>query len=217
MKKILILFSVASLCFASCKNENKEAMDTETPIVADTTATEEPEMIEEPMDSVAMQKAWEAYMTPSEPHKRMAADEGKWNDELTFWMGPDAPPEKATATEEIKMILGGRYQEGTTTGEMMGMNFEGRSTLAYDNATNEYISTWIDNMGTGLAVMRGKYDEASKTTTLTGTMVDPMTGKEKQMKQVYTIIDDNTRKMEMFEISQGGKEIKNMEILMKRA
>lgn len=217
MKKLLILLSIASLCFVSCKDENKEAMEAETTIVADTTATEEPEMIEKPMDSVAMQKAWEAYMTPGEAHKRMAADEGKWNDELTFWMGPDAPPEKATATENIKMILGGRYQVGTTTGEMMGMPFEGRSTLAYDNASNEYISTWIDNMGTGLAVMRGKYDAASKSTILSGTMVDPMTGKEKQMKQVYTIIDDNTRKMEMFEISAGGEEIKNMEILMKRA
>ncbi|MCB0464366.1 MAG: DUF1579 domain-containing protein [Aequorivita sp.] len=217
MKKLFILLSTVSLCFVSCKNENKEPMETESTIMADTTATEEPEMIEEPMDSIAMQKAWEAYMTPGEPHKRMAADEGKWNDELTFWMGPDAPPEKATATEDIKMIMGGRYQVGTTTGEMMGMPFEGRSTIAYDNATNEYISTWIDNMGTGLAVMKGKYDEASKSTTFTGSMVDPMTGKEKQMKQVYTIVDDNTRKMEMYEISEGGKETKNMEIIMKRA
>ncbi|SRX75371.1 hypothetical protein AEQU3_02365 [Aequorivita antarctica] len=71
-------------------------------------------------------------------------------------------------------------------------------------------------MGTGLSVMRGKYDEASKSTTLTGSMVDPMTGKEKQMRQVYTIIDDNTRKMEMFDTPAGGKETKNMEIIMKR-
>lgn len=217
MKKILILFSVASLCFASCKNENKEAMEDETTILSDTTATEEPEMKEEPMDSVAMQKAWEAYMTPGEAHKRMAADDGKWNDELTFWMGPDAPPEKATATEEIKMIMGGRYQVGTTTGEMMGMPFEGRSTLAYDNITNEYISTWIDNMGTGLSVLRGTYDEASKTTTLKGTMVDPTTGKEKQMRQTYTIVDDNTRKIEMYDVGADGKEYKSMEIVMKRA
>ena len=124
---------------------------------------------------------------------------------------------KAQVLAEIKMILGGRYQEGTTTGEMMGMPFEGRSTLAYDNITNEYISTWIDNMGTGLAVMRGKYDEASKTTSLTGTMVDPISGKEKQMKQVYTVIDDNTRKLQMFEVGPEGEETINMEIVMKRA
>ena len=217
MKKLILATAALALCFVSCKNETKEPMEAEDSMVKDSIVMEEPETLEAPMDSVAMQKAWEAYMTPGEPHKRMAAEEGKWNDELTFWMGPDAPPEKATATEEVKMILGGRYQVSTTTGEMMGMPFEGRGTLAYDNATNEYISTWIDNMGTGLSVMRGKYDEASKSTTLTGTMVDPMTGKEKQMKQVYTIIDENTRKMEMFETAQGGGEYKNMEIVMKRA
>jgi hypothetical protein len=217
MKKLILATAALALCFVSCKNETKEPMEAEDSMVKDSIVMEEPETLEAPMDSVAMQKAWEAYMTPGEPHKRMAAEEGKWNDELTFWMGPDAPPEKATATEEVKMIMGGRYQVSTTTGEMMGMPFEGRGTLAYDNATNEYISTWIDNMGTGLSVMRGKYDEASKSTTLTGTMVDPMTGKEKQMKQVYTIIDDNTRKIEMFETAQGGGEYKNMEIVMKRA
>jgi hypothetical protein len=216
MKKLILATAALALCFVSCKNETKEPMEAEDSMVKDSIVMEEPETLEAPMDSVAMQKAWEAYMTPGEPHKRMAAEEGKWNDELTFWMGPDAPPEKATATEEVKMIMGGRYQVSTTTGEMMGMPFEGRGTLAYDNATNEYISTWIDNMGTGLSVMRGKYDEASKSTTLTGTMVDPMTGKEKQMKQVYTIIDENTRKMEMFETAQGGGEYKNMEIVMKR-
>jgi len=217
MKKLILAVALIALGFISCKNETKEPMETDNSIATDSIVAEETDTIATPMDSVAMQKAWEAYMTPGEAHKRMAADEGKWNDELTFWMGPDAPPEKATATEEIKMVLGGRYQVGTTTGEMMGMPFEGRSTLAYDNITNEYISTWIDNMGTGLAVMRGKYDEASKSTTLTGTMVDPMTGKEKQMKQVYTVIDDNTRKLQMYEVGPEGKETINMEIVMKRA
>ncbi|MCG2420222.1 DUF1579 domain-containing protein [Aequorivita sp. F47161] len=217
MKNLFLAVSVFALCFASCKDESKETMETDTTVATDSIVSEEPQTPEPPMDSIAMQKAWEAYMTPGEPHKMMAADVGQWNDELTFWMGPDAPPEKATATEDVKMILGNRYQVATTKGEMMGMPFEGRSTIAYDNATNEYISTWIDNMGTGLSVMRGKYDPASKATTLTGTMVDPMTGNEKQMKQIYTIIDDDTRKMEMFIISEGGEEFKNMEILMKRA
>lgn len=216
MKKFIIPIIALALFSASCKNENKEAMDENTDMV-DTTAVDTTEVKEVPMDSVAMQKAWEAYMKPGAAHERMAAEVGKWKDSLTFWMGPDAPPEHATATEEVKMILGGRYQESTTTGEMMGMPFEGRSTLAYDNATNEYISTWIDNMGTGLAVMRGKYNEDSKTTSMTGSMVDPMTGKEKQMRQVYTFVDENTRKIEMFETGANGSERKTMEIIMKRA
>jgi hypothetical protein len=216
MKKSLFTLACLALAFVACNNEKKDKMETEEPVVVvDTTATETPEMTEEPMDSVAMQKAWEAYMTPGEPHKMMAAEEGKWNNEMTFWMGPEE--EKATSTTDIKMIMGGRYQVGTYTGNMMGADFEGRSTLAYDNATNEYISTWIDNMGTGLGVLRGTYDEGNKTIILKGNMVDPITGKEKQVREVYTIVDDNTRRMEMYETGPDGKEVKTMEILMKRA
>lgn len=216
MKKSLFTLACLSLVFVGCNNEKKDKMETEEAVVvADTPATETPEITEEPVDSVAMQKAWEAYMTPGEPHKMMAAEEGTWNNEMTFWMGPEE--EKATSIAELKMIMGGRYQVGTYTGNMMGMDFEGRSTLAYDNATNEYISTWIDNMGTGLGVLRGTYDEGSKRMDLKGTMVDPMTGKDKQVHEVYTLVDENTRRMEMYETGPDGAEVKTMEILMKRA
>ncbi len=216
MKKSLFTLACLSLVLVGCNNEKKDKMETEeTVVVADTTATETPELTEEPMDSVAMQKAWEAYMTPGEPHKIMAAEEGKWNNEMTFWMGPEET--KATSTADIKMIMGGRYQEGIYSGKMMGMDFEGRSTLAYDNAANEYISTWIDNMGTGLGVLRGTYNEGNKTIISKGNMVDPITGKEKQVRETYTIVDDNTRRAEMFETGPDGTEVKIMEILMKRA
>lgn len=216
MKKLFLAVTVLSLCFSSCKNETKETIETETMVATDTTATEEPEMAEAPMDSVAMQKAWEAYMTPGEPHKMLAAEEGTWKNEMTFWMGADGEATKASSTAEIKMILGGRYQETNYKGDVMGMPFEGKATTAYDNATKEVVSTWIDNMGTGMMVLRGTYDDAAKAINSTGTMVDPMTGKERKVREVYTIVDDNTRKMEMFETVAGGEEYKSMEIVMKR-
>ena len=217
MKKLLIAFFAVSICLVSCKNETKEAMETDTEMATDTTAIAEPETPEVVMDSVAMEKAWEAYMTPGEPHKMMAAEEGKWNNEMTFWMGASGEPTKATSTAEIKMILGGRYQETNYKGDMMGMPFEGRATTAYDNATKEVVSTWIDNMGTGMMILHGTYDGTTKTTTSMGAMVDPFTGKERKIREIYTIVDDNTRKMEMFETANGGEEYKSMEIVMKRA
>jgi hypothetical protein len=217
MKKLILATAALALCFFSCKNETKKPMEAEESVVKDSIVMEEPEAPEAPMDSVAMQKAWEAYMTPSEMHKMMAAEEGKWNNEMTFWMGADGQPEKATSTAEIKMIMGGRYQETNYKGDMMGMPFEGRSTIAFDNNTKEFVSTWIDNMGTGMMVTRGTYDEATKSTTSTGTMVDPITGKEREIREIYTIVDDNTRKLEMFETPTGGEEYKSMEVVMKRA
>src|SRR5690606_32140902 len=218
MKKLILAVSVFAVCFTSCKNETKEPMETDNTITIDTTAiaTDSIEMTEEPVDSVAMQKAWEAYMTPGEPHQMLADEVGTWTNDMTFWMEPNGEPSKATSNADIKMILGGRYQETTYTGDMMGMRFEGRATVAYDNAADEFISTWIDNMGTGMMIMRGKYDEGSKSMTMTGSIVDPMTGKEKQMREVYTIVDENTRKMEFFDQAPGGGEYKSMEFVMKR-
>ncbi len=216
MKKTFLVLAIAGLSLISCKDETKKTMDAADEMATDTIMDNENEMMEEPMDSMAMQKAWEAYMTPSEPHQMMAAEVGTWNNDMTFWMAPGAPPEKAISTAEIKMIMGGRYQESNYTGTMMGMPFEGRSTLAFDNTTKEMVSTWIDNMGTGMMVMRGTYDPETKTATFTGKAVDPMTGKEKDVREVYIIVDENTRKMEMYENGPGGAEFKNMEIVMTR-
>ena len=203
------------LCLASCK---KEATMEEKMTVNDTVkkATEK-EIPAEPMDSLSMQKAWQEYATPTEPHKRMASEAGTWNEDLTFWMGPDdTKPQKSTATVNTKMLFNGLYQESVHTGNMMGMPFEGRSTLAFDNAAQEYVSTWIDNMGTGIMIMRGKYDQASKTLKMEGECTDPLTKKVKKMREVITSVDADTQKMEMYDTAPDGKEFKSMEIILKR-
>jgi len=215
MKKVFIAMSFLALCFASCKKDVKIEVNKTT----DTVTTEEP-VVEEssaeiPLDSAAQQKAWMEYATPSAPHKMLAEEVGTWNCEMTFWMGHDAKPEKATSTADIKMILGGRYQEANYKGTMMGQPFEGKSTVSYNNASKEFTSTFIDNMGTGMMVGVGKWDDASKSMELKGEMVNPMNGKKTAYREVYSIVDANTRKMEMFD-TKNGKEFKSMEIVMKR-
>lgn len=206
--------SVLALCFTSCKKEVKVETEITTTDTTKVATNEAPES-EEPMDSVAEMNAWKAYMTPGDAHKMMAADNGNWSNEMTFWHDENSKPEKATSTSDSKMILGGRYQEMNYKGMMMGMPFEGRSTMAFDNTTKEFISTWIDNMGTGLMVMKGKMGADGKSVELTGEMVDPAKGKAVWCREMYTVVDANTRKMEMF-CMKNGKEHKNMEIIMRR-
>jgi hypothetical protein len=43
----------------------------------------------------AEQKAWQAYMTPSDVHKMIAESDGEWNLDITMWMDPKAPPTKS--------------------------------------------------------------------------------------------------------------------------
>ena len=210
MKTNYIYLGLLVLCLASCKKE-KVVVD-ETVVKTDTIQS----IPETTPDSATVAKAWIDYATPSKAHEMLAKDTGTWDAEMTFWMPESPEPQKATSVATYKMILDGKYQEGIFKGDMWGMPFEGRGTTAYDNASKQFITTWIDNMGTGMLVSRGQYDETSKTITFSGAMVDPVTGKEKKVKEIITYIDDNTQKMEMFDIDANGKEFKNMEINSKR-
>ena len=84
---------------------------------------------------------------------------------------------KSNATVVNKMVLGNRYQQSSFKGTYKGKPFEGIGTLAYDNSRKMFISTWIDNTGTGMMSAEGPWDPASKSITFRGTMSDPATGK----------------------------------------
>ena len=219
--KLLVLTGLsAALTFASCgDNANKETttetsassnMDTsaamETPVSTETAASMP--------DSATMMKNWQAYMTPGDMHKMMESWSGKWTGDVIMWHAPGAPGDTMKGTAVNKMSLGGRYMISTHTGTMMGMPFEGHSTLAYDNAKKIFVNTWIDNAGTGIMYMEGPYDAASKTITLTGKCVDPAagTGKEMNVKQVLKEIDPTHHVMEMYGPGPDGKEFKMMEV-----
>ena len=155
-------------------------------------------------------------MTPGDVHKMMASWDGTWNSDITMWMQPGAPEEKTTSTAVNKMVLNGLYQQSTHTGMMMGMPFNGMSTTAYDIHRKEFISTWIDNMGSGIMVLKGPWDEATKTINLKGKATDPGTTGEMDVRETLKIIDENTQEMEMFNMMPDGKEFKTMKIIFTR-
>ena len=215
MKTNYFYLGALLVCFASCtKKEEVKVVEKDVAVEKDAVPSENTPL--QPMDSVAMMKAWQEYATPGEMHKMLANDTGSWDEEVTMWMSPDGKPSTSKMTAETKMILGGRYQESRHKGTFEGMPFEGISTVAYNNASKEYNSTWIDNMATGIMTMNGKYDEATKSINFTGECVDPMTKKTKKIRQVMTMIDANTQKMESYDITPDGKEYKSMEIKMNR-
>jgi hypothetical protein len=156
-------------------------------------------------------KAWQEYMTPGATHEMLAKSNGSWKATMTMWMMPDSEPMAAEGMMTNEMILGGRYQKSTYSGNIMNMPMEGMSLLAYDNAAKEFYNIWIDNMGTGMMMCKGKYEEGSNTVDMKGTYVDPMTGKEEPFRQTFQVVDDNHHVMEMFMYMEG-KEFKNMHI-----
>lgn len=168
------------------------------------------------MDQAAAMKAWEEYKTPGDVHKMIAKSDGKWTHETSMWMDPSAPPTKSKGTCTNKMIMGGRYQQSNLTGTMLGQPFEGMSLMGYDNKTHIFTSAWVDNMGTGLMTMEGKWDDATKSITFNGKCVEPMSGESMAVREVFTMQDDNHQTMEMYQ-TMGGQEMKVMEVKFTRA
>ncbi len=210
MKRITFSLSLIALIFTSCNNETKtESTATDTTAAA-TTTPEAP-----PMDSAAMAKAWQDFATPGEMHKWMSSHEGTWEAEITSYMSAPEPT-KSKATEVVKMIMNGLYQESNLSGIMMDMPFQGKSILAYDNAKKQFALTWIDNMGSGLLMMTGQYDAATKTLNLSGTQTDPATGKDSNVRQEQKFLDDDTYVLTMYGSGADGKEAKFMDGTFKR-
>jgi hypothetical protein len=212
MKRIALILSIAGFVFTSCNNETK----TET-TATDTTTTAAPTTTPEapPMDSAAMAKAWQNFATPGEMHKWLARHAGTWEADISSWAnGPE--PTKSKATEVVKMTMNGLYQQTSMSGTMMGMPFQGQSTVAYDNAKKQFVLAWIDNMGSGIIMMTGQYDAATKTMHFKGTQTDPTTGKDANIRQEQKFIDDDNYVLTMYGDGPDGKEMKFMEGTFKR-
>ena len=229
MKRLTLAMCAAALVLYACNSETKSDTatgDTTTVAKTDTSNTPPPDPCAgqpapDPsamagMDSSMMAK-WMEFATPGDAHKVLADDAGEWEGETTMWMAPDAPPMKSKVKAVHTMILGGRYQAGEYTGCMMGQPFEGKSVIGYNNATKKYTSSWVDNQGTGIMIMEGTYNPATKTVNFSGNCVDPMTGKNMKMREEFVIVDNNTRKMSMYSPDmKTGKEYKGMEIVLTR-
>jgi hypothetical protein len=215
MKQKILTFCSAVLLFVACNNEKtaSEASTESTTKVDD--KKEEPWA---PVDSATMMKNMMEYGTPGPMHQMLASWSGTWNGESTMWEYDGATPLKSTGTAVSTMIMEGKYQTSTHSGNMMGMPFEGMSIMGYDNATKQFTSTWVDNWSTGIMTMSGPWDASSKTLSMTGKMPDiNRPGKECAFREVFKVIDDNNQVMEMYGPDpKTGKEFKMMEMKMTR-
>jgi hypothetical protein len=158
-------------------------------------------------------KKWMEYMTPGDMQKMLAKGTGTWKGTVTFWMAPGGEPTKSEATATSEMIFGGRYLVSKMSGNMWGMPFEGMAVEGYDNAAKVFVSSWIDNFGTGMMYMTGKWDGAAKQINYTGKMVDPVSGNWIDVRQVVTYTSETSTKMEMYGPGPDGKEFKTMEMI----
>ena len=109
----------------------------------------------------------------NENHKLLADMNGSWNYTIKMWMNPDpnAKPQESKGTATRKSAMGGRYAVMDVTGKMQmpgedgkmkDMQFKGMAVEGYDNVKKKFVSSWIDNMGTGIQFSEGTYDPATQ-------------------------------------------------------
>jgi hypothetical protein len=156
---------------------------------------------------------------PGENHKILQDGAGSWTYTVKMWMSPDAPAMESSGTSVARSVFDGRYlitehtgkmQMPGADGKMQDTEFKGMATEGYDNAKKKFVSSWIDNMGTGLMYMEGTYDPATKTLTYLGEY-QMMPDTKTKVRETIKFTDKNHRTFEFYE-DRGGKEVKTMEL-----
>ena len=151
--------------------------------------------------------------TPGPQHEVLKKMAGDWNAKVTTQMDPSQPAQVQSSTSTLTMLMDGRYCQEVVSGQMMGQPFSGMGITGYDNVLGKYVSTWIDNMGTGIMTSTGTADASGKVITWAASMTDPVTGKVSKERMVTTIVDDDHHTLEMYGTPPGAKkEMKTMTI-----
>jgi hypothetical protein len=167
-------------------------------------------------DLAAMMAAWAKHATPGPEHKKLDPLVGSWTYTGKVWMDPAAPPEEFTGTTDRKWIFDGRFLQDDTTGNIPNTPpFQGIGYTGYDNTLKKYWGFWIDNMTTSLMTSSGTVDASGKVFTNSSEGIDAMTGKPYKGRDVTTIVSADEHTIVMYKL-EGGKEIKVMEMTVKR-
>jgi len=165
-----------------------------------------------PEQKAMMEKMMKAA-TPGAQHAILTKMAGEWTCSVKTQMDPSQPSEASQSTATITALMDGRYIQEVDSGQMGGMPFSGMGLYGFDNVSGKYVSTWIDNMGTGMMTSVGTPDASGKVISWIGTWNNPMNGKMMKSRLVTTVIDDNHHTFEMFGVPPGGKkEMKMMTI-----
>lgn len=152
--------------------------------------------------------------TPGKMHEHLAKDVGVWHGKNTMWMSPGAEPVQSESTSTITPLMDGRFTKLEVKGEMPGMGpFQAIGITGFDNVAQRFVSTWIDNHGTGMMNGTGELSRDGKTLTWKFSYNCPVTKKPAVMRQVETTTGPKTKTLEMFAAEpKSGKVYKMMSI-----
>ena len=166
-------------------------------------------------DMDAMLAMMDAYSKPDDAHhKYLEKMAGEWDMTAKFSMTPGSPPEISKGTTKGTLVLGGRHLMNKVQMDMkmMGktMDFSGIGFFGYDKGTNQFVSTWMDSMGTGQMRQVGVLEDGN--IVVSGETKHPMMG-EYTVKNVIKFVEGGYN-MEFWEKGQmTGGELMNTGVI----
>lgn len=188
-----------------------------TVLIASSAAAEDPAKgTEMSPEQIAMMEKWQEASKLGEHHANMGKLAGKWNARVMHWPAPGAPAEESTGTATLTPILDGRYMQEKFEGVAMEQPFHGMGISGYDNVIQKHVSTWIDNMGTGIVHAEGTCESNCSIIRSTMESSDPMSGKPKTYKTVTRVVSDKEIVFEVNTTAPDGKEFMSMKIVYTR-
>jgi hypothetical protein len=154
--------------------------------------------------------------TPGKMHEFLAGGAGVWSGKNKMWMAPGTPAIESETVTTVSSMFDGRYTKVEIEGDMPGMGpFKGLGIYGFDNVLQKFVSTWIDNQGTGIMTGTGDLSDDGKVLTWKYTFNCPITKKPAVLREVETITGPNTKTLEMFGADpKTGKEFKMMSIAL---
>lgn len=150
---------------------------------------------------------------PGKHHEHLKAQEGTWEFTSTFQMAPGAPEETVKGVQTNTLCGGGLW----LVIDSKGGDFWGHGVVGYDEQRKKYVSSWVDNMSDYVQVGEGDCSDDGKVQTTqvrVKSMADPT--KWETMKEVFTVVDKDTSRLEFFATGPDGKEFRMGKIEYKR-
>ncbi len=167
-------------------------------------------------DAAAMQ-AWMQALRPGEHHAWLEPFVGTWKTTTRYWMGgPGSEPVEVEGTAESRWVLGKRFVEIHTEGQVMGMPNEGISFLGYDNHRRLYVGSMMSTLGTHILTMSGSRPPGTDAVTMYGEMDEPGLVTGRTVKFVRRLVDADTHVLEMVDL-HAGDDYKVVEVRFERA
>lgn len=168
------------------------------------------------LPSECQSAVYEKASKPGPEHKVLGALVGNWQATSKMWVDGSNKPIVAKGKAKNTLTLGGRFLNQEYSAVVGKEKFRGQGNLGFDRVSDQYVSTWADTMSTGIMSSTGSFNSKTKSLTMNGATIHPVTKQTKNFEEVTRLAGKNKYTFEMYERNADGSRKKVLEIDYKR-